>query len=470
MIHLTSLLLALASSAPFAASAQVPDQGEEDPVLATLVRETLEKNPEYARARAELAAERERIPQAGALGDPTLTLGIQNDGFKGIEIGKAETSFWQVGVTQPIPWPGKRGLREEVARSTASATEAGLERIRLTTTAQVERAYVDLLLVRGQLELVGRLEALWKDAEGVARARYEVGAAPQSDLIRAQLEQTRLVQQRLALEQTEYARVQALNRLRVHPLDEPIATPRPISQVGAPPQPSIEEAFTDAETRSPDLAQARRAVATAEKRVDLARRERYPDFTVSAAVMPRGGFDPMWSASVGISLPIFAGRKQFRAVAESERRRDSETQGEETIRQVLRLRTRERLTALAQLVKTIQLYRQGLLIQSDTAVRSTVAQYRVGRVTFASVIEVMRGLIGDEGGYLDTLAQAQRVAIAQRELSLDPTPDISAGGGGGGMSGGSASAARGMGGRAQPASGGAAAAPAAPQASSGGGM
>jgi outer membrane protein TolC len=87
------------------------------------VREALEKNPEYARARAELAAERERIPQAGALGDPTLTLGIQNDGFQRIEIGNMETSFWQVMVTQPIPWR-QAGLREEVARSTASGRGA----------------------------------------------------------------------------------------------------------------------------------------------------------------------------------------------------------------------------------------------------------------------------------------------------------------------------------------------------------
>ncbi len=461
-------LLALMVCAPLAAAAEQAAAGS-DPVLASLVRESLEKNPEYARARAELAAERERIPQAGALGDPTLMLGIQNDGFRGIEIGSAETSFWQVVVTQPIPWPGKRGLREDVARSTASATEAGLERIRLTTTAQVERAYVDLLLVRGQLELLGRLEELWKEAEGVARARYEVGATPQSDLIRAQLERTRLVQQRLALEASERTRIQGLNSLRVHPLDEPIETPRRISELAAPQLPSPEEAVADAEGRSPDLSQAHRAVATAERRVDLARRERYPDFTVSAGIMPRGGLDPMWTASVGITLPVFTGRKQSRAVAESESRRDAETQGEEAIRQVLRLRTQERLTALDALLRTIRLYREGLLVQSDTAVSSTVAQYKVGKVTFASVIDVMRGFIADEGGYLDALAQAQRVAIAQRELSLEPTPAIGGGSSGGGMGGSSAPASSGMSPRARPSSGGAESAPA-PAASSSGGM
>ena len=39
--------------------------------------------------------------------------------------------------------------------------------------------------------------------------------------------------------------------------------------------------------------------------------------------------------------------------------------------------------------------RRGLLVQSDAAVRSTMAQYQVGKVTFPSVLEVLRGLVAD---------------------------------------------------------------------------
>ena len=58
------------------------DEGQADPVLAQIVREALARSREYAQATASLAAEQERIVQAGALPDPTLTLGIQNDGFQ----------------------------------------------------------------------------------------------------------------------------------------------------------------------------------------------------------------------------------------------------------------------------------------------------------------------------------------------------------------------------------------------------
>src|SRR5512140_632488 len=107
--------------------------GIADPALDAIVGEALANSPEYARARAAVAADEERVPQAGALPDPTLSLGIQNDGFKSIQIGKMETSFLQIMLSQPLPWPGKRGLREEVARLAAQGSESAVARLRLGT-------------------------------------------------------------------------------------------------------------------------------------------------------------------------------------------------------------------------------------------------------------------------------------------------------------------------------------------------
>jgi outer membrane protein TolC len=458
-LPLLALLAAAAAGDPAAAPGL-----EDDADLGAVVREVLERNPELARARAAARAEAERVPQAGALPDPVLSLGIQNDGFKAIQIGKMETSYWQVMATQPFPWPGKRGAREELARTRAGGAEAQRERVRLSTVAEVERAWVDLLLVRGQLRLQARLEALWKEAEAAARARYEVGAAPQSDLVRAQLERTRLQQQRIGLLVAERQRLQTLNRLRVRPLDEPLDTPRGLLDLAEPPLATPEAAAEDAERRSPDLAQARIASQAAERSLDLARRDRYPDLSFTAGVMPRGSFEPMWLASVGISLPIFSGRKQSRAVDESLGRREAEAQGAEAVRQVVRLRAAERQALLAALLETNRIYRGGLLVQSEAAVQSTLGQYRVGKVTFASVLEVLRGRVADEGSYLESLAQAQRIAIAGREVSLDAP-----GGMAGGLAGGSVPGAGGMGGggaRTAAAAGGEA--PAQPEASSGG--
>jgi outer membrane protein TolC len=398
----------------------VTPDGPPDPALAGLVAETLARSPEHARGQAEVAAERERVPQAGALADPTLVLGIQNDGFKSIQIGVEPTSFWQVQINVPLSWPGKRGFREEVAQGRVTVAEAALQRTRLTLLGEVERAYLDLRLVRGQLGLQGRLETLWKQAEEIARTRYQVGEAPQSDLLRAQLERTRLRLLRLGLEASERSAVQALNRLRVHPLDEPISTTVPLADAKPEAVPGVERLLADAEARSPDLAIATRSAETSEVRVKSAYRERWPDLSVTAAIMPRGQLVPMWAASVGVSLPIYWWDKGSRAVAEAEHQRTAEQKGVEAVQQLLELRTRERHTALSAATEALDLYRTGLLVQSDATVQSTLSQYRVGKVPFASVLEVMRGLVADEGGYLSTLAEAERQRIALREVSLQP--------------------------------------------------
>jgi len=392
----------------------------DDPEAAALVREALEKSPDVARSRSTAQAERDRVPQIGALPDPTLTLGIQNDGFQSIQIGRMDTSFWQVMLTQPIPWPGKLGAREAAVRTQATLADAQLDRVRLSTIADVERAYVDLLLVRSQIDLLGELEALWREAEAIARTRYEVGQVSQSDLLRAQLERTRLALQRIALVSQEQTRVQGLNALRIRPLDEPVASRRTLSGFAEPPLRAEAEVLADAESRSPDLRVALLSVKVAERNLDAARQGWFPDLSVSAGVMPRGSIEPMWAAQVGITLPVFGASKQSKAVAESASRQEAEAQGAAATRHLVLLRARERRTLLAATLKTVELYRSGLLVQSDAAVQSTLAQYRVGKVNFLAVLEVLRGLIVDEGGFLEALAGAQRIGIAEREVSLAP--------------------------------------------------
>lgn len=412
---------------------------EPDPVLAGLVRDALAARPEIREAELRARAETQRAPQVGALADPVLTLGIQNDGFDSIEIGTMGTSFVQVMLSQALPWPGKRGLRRRVADLGAGAAAARVERVRLSTEAEVRRGYLDLLLARDRLALLDRLATLWQRSEEIARARYEVGSAPQSDILRAQLERARLAQRRHTLVADERVRVQALNRLRARPLDEPIATTRTVRDYPEPVLGAEKEELAEAESRSPELRAAALEVRQGSAALDLARKERYPDFSVNVGVMPRGSLEPMWQAGVSMNLPFLWGKtRRDAAITEARLLTDADRQASAAVAQTLRQRVTERRTSLAAAKEVLRLYRDGLLVQSNATVESTLAQYRVGRVTFASVLEAIAGLIADEDAYLVAIADAQRIAIAGGEVSLEPL----AGGGapltGGAMAGGAA--------------------------------
>ncbi|OJH39013.1 transporter [Cystobacter ferrugineus] len=417
-----------------AAPAQAPLT---DPTLEQLLAQALERRPELRQAEAQARAARERVPQAGALPDPVLQFGIQNDGFDGLMIGKMEGSYVSIMASQALPFPGKRALRTEIAQLGATAVSTQVVRTRLSIEAEVRRGYLDLLLVREQLVLLDRLQALWKQSADMARIRYETGEGAQSDLLRAQLELNRLRQRQLALRAEERTRVQRLNRLSGRPLEAPLPTTMRVRDMGVPELGDAESAVKDALARSPELAERHALVAQAGQRMALARRERLPDFTVSAGVMPRGGdFPPMWQANVGFNLPVFSGRKQNRVMAESLAQTETSTHATESLEQDLRLRVQERLIALAALRDTAAIYRDGILMQSAATAESTLTQYRVGRASFASVLEANTGIIRDEEDYLRTLVDAQRIAIAQAEVSLEPVASMGGGGqGAGGMPG-----------------------------------
>jgi len=145
----------------------------------------------------------------------------------------------------------------------------------------VERAYVDLLLVRDQLALLARLESLWAQSEGLARVRYEAGGdgAVRSTACATAKESS--TQQRWALQAEESRRIAVLNRLRGHPLTEPIATTPP----GRPAGPGVARSRTSGysgRAESPELKKALLAGEQAGRRVELANNERWPDVTVSA--------------------------------------------------------------------------------------------------------------------------------------------------------------------------------------------
>lgn len=396
-----------------------------DPLLDAILQDALDHNPDLAKSKSLMEAERERIPQAKALADPSLSIGLQNDGFKKLQIGEMETSWYQVMLTQPLPWPGKRNLRGEIAGIGADLTRVAVDRVRLGLEADVKRAYFGLLLVRGQLALLREQASFLEQAQAITQARYEVGQGSQADLLRAQLERNRLNQTRQSLEAEEQVLVATLNRLRGSSEATAIPTTASLEALTVP-APTVDSLLSEAESRSPELQSARLGVRQAERSLDLAKLDRRPDFAVNAGLMPRGALDPMWQVGFSVSLPVWSKQKQQRAVAEQEWRRKSQGSEATSVRNLLTQRIRERAAQLSGTLANLRIYREGLLVQSEASFQATLAQYEAGRAPFLSVLETLNGWVADRGGLLQAVAQAKAIEIAQEEFNLAGTPPIAA--------------------------------------------
>ncbi|HEY2942117.1 MAG TPA: TolC family protein, partial [Vicinamibacteria bacterium] len=334
-----ALGLAVALAAP---AARGQGAAASDPVLDSLVQEALARNPDLLAAAEEARAARAQPAQAAALPDPMIALTYVNDAWRPT-LGTREMTTLGVMASQDLPWPGKRALRAAIAERAAGQVAQQLERARLGVVASLRRAYYGLLQARALAELTREQAGLWRQMEGVARARYAVGQGNQQDVLRTQVEVTR-VDQALAEQESEARiRMAEINRLLDRPVHSPLDTPAALEAIGSAPEAGAE--LERARAVSPEVAAARLEVERARLAVSLAKKDYRPDLSVQAGYMNRGGLDPMWQVGVGVTLPLNRKRRAS-AVAEAEALESAARARASSVELQLRLRTEERLAQL----------------------------------------------------------------------------------------------------------------------------
>lgn len=398
----------------------------EEPVLpkspeteaAALVVEALGKNLELLAARQEAAAAAQRVKPAGALPDPMLTVAYENDGASP-SLGTEPMTRLAFVAQQAFPFPGKQGLARDVARADAARAATRPERVALSIEASVRRAYAGLLRARENLRLVDEQIQTWRDIADVTRARYTAGMGTQQDLLRAQSEQTRLLQQKRRDEASEKTALAELRRLLFRPLDAPVPTEGRLVPGRIPALPRPEDARSRGLEITPELKEAVLARERGRLAAELARRNLAPDFIASASYMNRGGLPLMWSAGIGVSIPLWAGGKQRPLIAEAESLAESATAAEASIRRRIEGLTEERLLRIEQLAAEARLDAEGILVQDRLSVEAALASYKTGGLPFVTVLEALGTFFYDRRAAVDRLAGLIRAEADLWEFSLD---------------------------------------------------
>jgi outer membrane protein, heavy metal efflux system len=414
------LLLACLAPRPLHAQPAAPESAE-DGRLVALIEEALAKNPDVLEADEAVTAARTRPDQARALPDPTLSFNYTNDGWSPTLGARDMTTFGVMG-SQVLTWPGKRQLRGAVAALLADQAALLAERVRLSLAASVKRAYFALLLARQLQAVTHEQEEIWKEIEGVARARYGVGQGAQQDVLRVQVEVTRNLQLRAEQQAEERVRRAQLNRLLARAADQPIETADHLAMVKDP-RPR-DATLIQVEQASPELRAASAAIEQDRLLVSLAEKEARPDFAVQAGYMNRGRLDSMWQAGVAFNLPLRRRRLQG-ARAEAEARARASERRLESLRLELRYRTEERLAQLETAETVARLYGEGIVPQDQMSVEAAIANYQAGKVPFVTVLEALVTLYGDRSTHLRVLAGHRGVRASLEEGSLDATSDLS---------------------------------------------
>lgn len=394
-----------------------PAYADEIMELGELLSEAEANNPSLMAMKDRYEAARERVPQAGTWDDPMLTLGFMNVEVDNFAFDRIPMTAKVVGLSQKIPFFGKTALREESATRESRAQEAEYRDRLLMVRAEVKKAYYELYYIERALDTVDKNFELAKVFEEVAKAKYSFGDGTFRDIVKAQVEQSRLVEKRLMFKKEESSIRARLGALAGR--EEPVqGTVRDISPADVP---LDREALTGlARSHRPALAAFSERISGAQAEVDLASKRYYPDFTVSLTygqtetlVTGMEQSDRL-SALVTVNLPVFWGTKIRPGIREAAFKRSMYQGGLETLTDEISYRVDSLLAAIEQSGRTASLFGDVALPQATEDLDSALSGYEVGRVDFLTLIDSERTLFEYELGYHRALAEREK-SVAELE-------------------------------------------------------
>jgi outer membrane protein TolC len=404
---------------------RVPPSGEPAATpLAALIDEATRANPEVRAARREAEAAEQRIAPAGALNDPMLEVGVLNLPIDTFSFRQDDMTMKMIGLGQRLPYPGKRRLREEVAEEDAEATRHRTQDTLNRAVRNVRVAYYDLALNATATRLTLRNRDTLEQLLRIARAKYEVGQSNQADVLKGELQLSRMSDELIRLGRERQDAAGELDAALGRPPGQRTIVPEPLAlaRVAVPSAPAVGEALA----AQPQLLGLQSRIARSQKILDLAAKEYYPDFDLRFAYGQRDRAQDGMSRpdmilfTVGINLPVWRSTKLAPLVAEAEAMRGQALDSYEARRNEILMQLHHQAAAAEQGLASARLYETTILPQARLAVDASLAAYRVDRLDFLNVLDSQITVFNAEIAHATAVAGYNK-ALAEIDL-LTGTP------------------------------------------------
>ncbi len=297
--------------------------------------------------------------------------------------------------------------RQASARSAAAWAELAM-RIK-TTFAESYRVAGNQRLIREVLDLMSRLES-------IAQARYAAGLAAQQDAIRAQLEQTAMRSELIALDNETIQLRARMNALLARDGEAPLAEPlgiRPLPTLATSDATALAER---ARSSNPALQAEQARFEAAQKSRDLALRNRGSDFQVGISPTQLRSRIVSWGLMFEMNIPL---QQETRRSQEQEAQamvNAAQSRSEALSRQLLG-ELAGQLAAFDAARRTEALVTAQLLPQSNTSLQSALVAYEAGKADFATLLDAQRQIRKAKQELLKAQVDAQmRLAEIERIL------------------------------------------------------
>lgn len=390
--------------------------------LQAAIELAVQDNPDLAQIQARAQAMAAIPSQEGALPDPQISFNAMNLPVDTFNIEQEDMAQLGVGISQAIPFPGKLALREQAAAFEAEAASQNVTELRWRLLSEVKKTWWLFFYLDRALQIVDSNYTLLKQFVEIARTKYEVGEGLQQDVLLAQLELSKLLDQQLMLKASRRNAAASLNALLNRPANEDVRLPEQV-ELQLPTLMTENLLYQQAETSRAILEGNRLGINAAESRLDLAKKGYLPDFTVDASYGARADApsgiqrSDMLSMNLSINVPIFAAQKQAKAVDQ----RTSELMQQRYALQDEWNRVRSEITQsyndYRRAKDQVVLFETGIVPQARQTVASMLAGYQVNKVDFLNLVRSQITLFEYETQYWKAFTEAQQ-ALAQTEQAV----------------------------------------------------
>lgn len=385
--------------------------------LDAATQKVAQDNPDLAQMLARAKAMAAIPSQEGSLPDPQITFNAMSLPTNSFSTRQEDMTQIGFGLSQGIPFPGKLALREQAAMYEAEAATLNADELRLRLLSDVKTLWWQVFYLDRTLEIVNNNHTLLQQFVDIARSKYEVGEGLQQDVLLAQLELSKLLDQKITLTGMRRGTVAKLNALLDQPANNSVQLPATLS-IQLPEIRQEDRLYQQAETSRPLLESDRQGINAAQSKLELAQKDVLPDFNVEAAYgarnnMPDGSLrSDLLSLGVSMNLPIFAGSKQNKMIDQ----RNSELMQQRyalqdrwnTVRSEITQSHSDYQRAKQQFV----LFDTGIIPQARQTVASMLAGYQVNKVDFLNLVRSQITLFEYETQYWKAFTEAQQ-ALAQ---------------------------------------------------------
>jgi outer membrane protein len=365
--------------------------------LADAIAMAYETNPVLAAQRATQRALDETYVQARSGWRPTLSITSSATwadnrtprpvvGPFGRTIDTPQTATAALTFNQPIWTGGRVAASVSASESDIMQGRENLRRVESQVIGQVVQAYIDVRRDEAALAIRRKNVEVLQAQLRESQARFDVGEITKTDVA---LSESRLAGAQALMQNSEaQLAISRANYAAAVGRNPGTLAPEPSLAYLLPP--TVDEAFTVAETYSPLLRAQQFAEAASRARVAGARAERLPSVSVQARLGSRGDFEPFdselynreLSATVGVTVPIFNGGLTTSRIRQSIERNNVdritiETQRRTVLQQVTQswnqlLAARATISSTALQVRAAQIATEGTRQEQQFGLRTTL--------------------------------------------------------------------------------------------------